>query len=111
MHDGIQYTIANYSKIPFGKQMLGKIFIPSSKSGCNSIEQLNAATQGASFLLLEESTTCNSLEKSKNAEKSGAKLVIIISSVNNADFNADQSESLDSSEIDSTVAIPTIFIS
>jgi len=74
----IPYLLAPFGKFPYGRELYGQLHF-SSSDGCSSFRNKTKKTEFPLMLLLSDKN-CNIKLKAYNAEKSGAKLAIIIRS-------------------------------
>lgn len=107
----INFTIANFGDIPYGKSIIGPVVKAIPEDGCSEIrnikyeDQFQDNKQDKPIVLLKRGN-CNFVLKVKNAQNAGAKLVIIAdNSVNQNSFiyMADDGSG-------SSVRIPSLFI-
>lgn len=79
----INFTIANFGDIPYGKSIIGPVVKAIPEDGCSEIrnikyeDQFQDNKQDKPIVLLKRGN-CNFVLKVKNAQNAGAKLVIIV---------------------------------
>jgi hypothetical protein len=112
-NDGIFYAIAKYGYIPYGKKLLGRVYISDPIKACHTLNTSHIHFEGNendprnSPILLVERGYCSFVTKTRHAQLIGAKMVIVI---DNDNENTDKIILADDGK-GSDVTIPTIMVS
>lgn len=70
----ISYNIMDFGQVPYGRRVRGQVYLASPLRGCQELEAIDL--QGSSVVLMERGD-CHFAEKMLNAQKIGAKMVMI----------------------------------
>ena len=82
---GSQYDSALKTEIlpfgyaPWGRKILGWLVLPKSSDACDPIEFANQP-KGENFIIIAQRQNCDLYVKAQNAEKAGAKMLIVVDS-------------------------------
>jgi len=76
--NGINYSIANFGKIPYGGQFLAPIIMASPPNACSPLKELNITDPSTRPIILAERGQCAFVTKVRNVEKAGGKMAIIV---------------------------------
>ncbi|KAL4483545.1 hypothetical protein ABPG72_016826 [Tetrahymena utriculariae] len=95
--DDIGYSLANYGNTPYGSTFYGVIAIPDPLNGCQSISskydlksedmEESQFNQNNSIVYLIQRGECSFVNKSRNAQNSNGKVVIIFNDKQNEGVN------------------------
>jgi hypothetical protein len=80
MPDQINYTLANFGHILYGRTVIGEIIIPKNEEFCtteNEASFSNVTVEEIKKFVLIKRGTCKFTKKILNAQKLGANMVII----------------------------------
>ena len=76
----INYTVGNFGHIPFGKTLVGPLYVAEPIDACDFDKLKPLPSTQTPFLLIRRGG-CNFVKKVENAEKIGAKIAIIMDNV------------------------------
>eukprot|EP01017_Pseudomicrothorax_dubius_P025019 TRINITY_DN2666_c0_g2_i4.p1 TRINITY_DN2666_c0_g2~~TRINITY_DN2666_c0_g2_i4.p1 ORF type:complete len:467 (-),score=91.83 TRINITY_DN2666_c0_g2_i4:111-1511(-) len=110
--NGIEFNIGNFGKVPYGKSLLGKLYLADPIDGCQPLTPIfhkesdpsNKKKNTAPFVLVERGG-CDFVTKTHYAEIIGAKMVIVIN------YENQPSIVMGDDGLGNTLGIPSIIIS
>lgn len=73
-----QYSIANFGVVPYGHTIIGTVKKSVPFDGCGNLKSVQNSNEEGALILMVVRGKCHFAEKVINAQKIGAKMVIII---------------------------------
>lgn len=83
----IEYVIGHYGDVEYGGSLVGFVHKSSSKDGCSTLDHIDPFDDSDNQpILIVDRGNCQFYTKSLNAQYAGAKLLIIVDTLNTLDF-------------------------